>query len=139
MSAVRVNKRRAPLARQLKVRPKKESTIDDGFDVVECAMDIRRATANHRRDVDESAQACAAAATSAVEDEQGRDLRDKLTQLGQMLRILSTKYDELLAYTVKLEAATELAITSRHQYAMQIAAGDTESASDKALMSSVHR
>lgn len=137
-------KRKAPLARQLKV--KSNRTGDDilvvseaPFDVVACAFDIKDNLAAHRHDVDAAAHACAAAMHDVEEADETVDIKDKVRQLTYMYRVLADKYTELVKYTVQLEAATELAITSRHQHAMEVARGDTESSSADALMSSVHR
>lgn len=99
-------------------------------------MDIKTNLVSHRRALESNAQACATAISDMSEH---TDDKDKLRQLEYMYRVLNDKYNELLQYTVRLEAATELAITSRHQYALEIARGDVESASPAALMSSVHR
>ncbi len=135
-------KRKTPLARQLKPSKANNDLLvvsEAPFDILACATDIKDNLAAHRHDVETSAQACAAAARDVDEAEDGPDLKDKVRQLSYMYRILSDKYTELAKYTAQLEAATELAITSRHQYAMEIARGDTESNSTDALMSSVHR
>lgn len=140
--ASRPKKSRASFARQIKVKSKRanidaEDEADFTFDIVECAMDIKHNTTAHRHDVDATLRACEAALEETESDE--GDAREKLARLAPMYRALASRFNELLRYTVRLETATELAVTSRHQYAMQIAAGDTESASDVALMSSVHR
>lgn len=132
-------KRKAPLARQLKIKSQAASAAGPPFDVVECAMDIRANAVAHRREVSNATQACTAAIRDMEEVQEGPELKDKLRQLSGLFRVLSDKYSELLQHTVRIEAAVELAVSSRHQYAMEIARGDVESASASALMSSDHR
>lgn len=142
MASVTPKKRRTTLARQLKIKKTRQAAASESyspFDVVDCATNIEANVRAHRREVAEGKQACATAIRDMDSVEEGPDLKDKLRQLAGMFRTLNEKYAELLQYTVKLEGAVELAINSRHQYALEIARGDVESASESALMSSVHR
>lgn len=109
------------------------------FDVKEMALNVSARTKTHREEVESAAHACFDALRDANEVEEGPDMKDKLRQLTYMYKILAEKYTNLLEHTVRLEAAVELAITSRHQYAMEVIRGDVESASEDALLSSEHR
>lgn len=117
---------------------------DEGFDIIDAATNIDQSMAVHRREVDSAAKACTTARQDLEELEDATT--EKLNQYKHMFDALSKQYEALLKYTVNLEAATKLAITSHYQHAMQVAMGDPESASDgrdashsMALMSSVHR
>lgn len=119
---------------------------DEGFDIIEAATNIEQSMASHRRVVDAASKACTAAGQDLEEVEVSSMTSEKLAQYKHMFDGLAKQYETLLKYTVNLEAATKLAITSHYQHAMQVAMGDPESASDgrdashtMALMSSVHR
>ena len=113
-----MKKRKTTLARQLKVKRQEDSFDtfqDSSFDVVACAADIKTNMSNHRRALESNLQACTAALDDMESIDDHADVRDKIRQLEYMYRVLNEKYNELLQYTVRLEAATELAITSRHR------------------------
>lgn len=145
-------KRRQSLARQLKVKSVQEHEEDHdacGLEVIKRASNIKRVTADHRRAVVSSSQACEAAKRDidAITDS-GRDqeINEKIAQLSHLYKTLAEKFEALVKYSVELEASVELAVSSRYQHAMTVAMGDTESASDgrdpsyaAALISSVHR
>ena len=142
-------KRSSPLERQLKSRGRQEVVdvgADDGFDIIDAATNIEQSMATHRHEIDSASKACVAACQDLEELDGTTATSEKLAQYKHMFDGLAKQYETLLRYTVNLEAATKLAITSHYQHAMQVAMGDPESASDgrdashsTALMSSVHR
>ena len=129
-----------------KTTQKPSDLVFQNVDLVDCATNISQNTADHRRVVKRNLETCAQIKRDLKEVTAEGDIdeiRMKIVQLKQLLQSIEQQYQPLLDNALKLEAAVSLYKTSVHQHALDVARGDTESASLEydglALMSSVHR